>query len=34
VLFRVDAKTGKLTPTGTAMEDAPEPTMVMFVPAL
>jgi len=33
VLFRVDAKTGGLSPAGTVLEDAPEPTMVLFVPA-
>ncbi len=33
VVFRIDAKTGKLTPTGTVLE-APEPTAVIFVPAL
>ncbi len=34
VIFRVDAKTGKLTPTGQVLEDSPEPTCVLFVPAL
>ena len=34
VLFRVDAKTGRLTPTGQVLEDSPEPTCVLFVPAL
>jgi 6-phosphogluconolactonase len=34
VLFRVDAKTGRLTPTGQVIEDSPEPTCVLFVPAL
>ena len=34
VLFRVDAKTGRLTPAGQVIEDAPEPTMVLFVPAM
>jgi 6-phosphogluconolactonase len=34
VLFRVDPKTGRLTPAGQVLEDAPEPTAVLFVPAL
>ncbi len=34
VLFRVDARTGRLTPTGRIIEDSPEPTAVVFVPAL
>jgi 6-phosphogluconolactonase len=34
VIFRVDAKTGKLTPTGQVLEDSPEPTCVLFVPAM
>ena len=34
VLFRVDAGTGRLAPCGTTLEDAPEPTMVLFVPAM
>jgi 6-phosphogluconolactonase len=34
VLFRVDAKTGRLTPTGQVLMDSPEPTCVLFVPAL
>jgi 6-phosphogluconolactonase len=34
VLFRVDAKTGRLTPAGQVLEDSPEPTCVLFVPAL
>ncbi|MCC7175697.1 MAG: lactonase family protein [Bryobacterales bacterium] len=34
VLFRVDSKTGRLTPTGQVLDASPEPTAVLFVPAL
>jgi 6-phosphogluconolactonase len=34
VQFRVDAKTGRLTPTGLVLQDFTEPTCVLFVPAL
>ena len=33
-LFRIDASSGRLTPAGQVIEDAPEPTVVLFVPAL
>ena len=33
VIFRVDSATGKLTPTGQILNDATEPTCVLFVAA-
>jgi 6-phosphogluconolactonase len=34
VLFRIDASSGRLTPANQVIEDAPEPTVVLFVPAI
>jgi 6-phosphogluconolactonase (cycloisomerase 2 family) len=33
VVFRVNAKTGRLTPAGVTVENVPEPSCVVFVPA-
>jgi 6-phosphogluconolactonase len=33
VLFRVDSKTGRLTPAGQVVDNVPEPSCVVFVPA-
>jgi 6-phosphogluconolactonase len=34
VVFRVDANTGRLTPTAQTLTDVPEPVCIVFVPAV
>jgi 6-phosphogluconolactonase len=33
VLFRIDPTSGKLAPTGKVLNDAPEPSSIVFIPA-